>query len=110
MRQCGAFSHGTNVNFAARDGTRLRVRTFERSVEAETLACGTGAAAAAIAAVARGYLDPPVEVQTSQGGRLRIDLTFEADRPGDVRLSGPATYVFLGQLTDEWLGAVAAAS
>jgi diaminopimelate epimerase len=108
LRHAAAFPKGTNVNFTARDGTQLRVRTFERGVEAETLACGTGAAAAAIAAVARGYLDPPVEVQTTQGGRLRIDMTFEADRPGDVRLSGPATYVFLGQLTDEWLAAVAA--
>jgi diaminopimelate epimerase len=89
---------GTNVNFAARcaDGG-LRVRTYERGVEGETLACGTGATAAAIAACA-GCGGRHVAVRVD-GGELRVSFRAEADGSfRDIVLTGPARRVFSGTL------------
>lgn len=85
---------GANVNFVAVD-TRdsVRVRTFERGVEGETLACGTGAAATVCVTHALGLTEARVDVTTSGGGLLGIEL-----RDGAVFLSGAATRVFTGDL------------
>jgi diaminopimelate epimerase len=109
IRHAPAFPRGANVNFVAVQGGRLRMRTFERGVEAETLACGTGAAAAAISAAARGHLQPPIDIVTTEGGVLRVEFRLESDLADDPHLSGPATYVFEGDLSDEWLAANVAA-
>ncbi len=85
---------GTNVNFVAVD-TRdsVRLRTFERGVEGETLACGTGAAATVCVTHALGLTEGRVDVTTTGGEVLSIEL-----RDGAVFLSGAATRVFAGDL------------
>jgi diaminopimelate epimerase len=92
---------GVNVDFVARlsaaEGpgpTRLAMRTYERGVEAETLACGTGAIASALWA-AGGGSGSPVEVVTAGGDVLVVSFELVADAY-DVRLAGPAEFVFAG--------------
>lgn len=96
IRRHSAFPEGANANFVALDGRadRIRLRTFERGVEAETLACGTGAAAAA--AVARRFFGwpPAVPVRVASGDLLRLDCT--GDPP---RMEGPASRIFEGVLS-----------
>ena len=83
------FPHGTNVHVASVAGRHsLRVRHWERGVGL-TQACGTGAVAAAAAAVARGDAESPVEVVVP-GGRLTVEL----DDAGGATLAGPAVRVF----------------
>ncbi len=95
---------GTNVNFVSRkpDGT-IRVRTYERGVEDETLACGTGAVAAAIVASQRYDLKSPVEVVTSSGGVLTIFYTQDGPDFREVYLQGDARVVYEGTLWEETL-------
>jgi len=79
------------------DRRRIRLRVWERGA-GETLACGTGACAAVVAGICRGLLDSPVEVQT-RGGRLTIAWERQGrTAPHPVRLTGPATKVFEGEI------------
>jgi len=89
-----AFPDRTNVEFVEiKDRARIEVRTWERGV-GETLACGTGAGAAAVVAHREGLADSALTV-----GLLGGDLDVEID--GDiVWMEGPATYVFEGRLAD----------
>ncbi len=90
---------GTNVDFVSVESDQgISVRTYERGVEAETLACGTGAIGSAVVAWARGKVArPPVNVRV-QGGLLLIDFRPETDRVADVRLTGDAVFVYEGRL------------
>jgi diaminopimelate epimerase len=89
---------GTNVNFAEVEPGGLYVRTFERGVEDETLSCGTGVTASAIASVLAGHFDSgPVSVRT-RGGNLKVDLKVNDKIINDIWLTGPATYVFSGEI------------
>ena len=89
---------GTNVNFAETEADGLYVRTFERGVEDETLSCGTGITASAIAAVLSGhFVSSPVNVR-SKGGNLRVEFNHEERKITNVWLTGPATYVFEGKI------------
>ncbi len=97
---------GTNVNFVQVLGAdQLLVRTYERGVEDETMACGTGAVAAAIVALKQGLVTSPVRVVTSGGEHLRIHLAAAA--PGgaisEVYLEGAAKLIYNGQLSAEAL-------
>lgn len=91
---------GINVNFIEQesDGGYF-VRTFERGVEDETLACGTGATAAAMAVALanglEGHLEIPIRVL---GGQLYISFHRAGDLFTDVRLKGPAQFVFSGKI------------
>ncbi|NBS07141.1 MAG: diaminopimelate epimerase [Verrucomicrobia bacterium] len=88
---------GTNVNFVSvGGGSRLEVRTYERGVEGETLACGTGVVASSILASVRRGVKPPVKVRTRGGDLLRVDFTMENGRPRKVTLQGPARIVYEG--------------
>lgn len=96
---------GTNVNFvqSLKDGT-IRVRTYERGVEDETMACGTGAVASAIFAANRGLVASPVTVITSGGEKLTIVFDLNQDGTAEnVYLQGPARIIYIGQLTAESL-------
>ncbi len=89
---------GTNANFVGIQGGRLYVRTYERGVEDETLACGTGAVASAVLAASLGKLNPPIEVVTSGGDTLSIDFNLSGDTVENVYLKGPAHIIYKGEL------------
>jgi len=87
---------GTNVNFVETGKDGIYVRTYERGVEDETLSCGTGVTASAIASVIAGHFDSsPVNVRT-KGGNLTVDFKVENDMITDIWLKGPAVFVFEG--------------
>lgn len=93
---------GTNVNFVeVLNPDTIGVRTYERGVEGETLACGTGAVAATILCVARKTAVPPVHVHTSGGDILKIHIDPEELLGSEVFLEGAALIVYNGQLTEE---------
>ena len=95
---------GTNVNFVAPvDRSTLRMRTFEKGVEDETLSCGTGATASAILTCLWGLTDPPVTILTSGGIPLVVDFTPPADPgslPADPTLTGDARIVYRGTIEE----------
>jgi len=93
---------GTNVNFMSVLGPqRLAVRTYERGVEAETLACGTGVAAAALVAARLGKVTPPVTILVGSGDTLEVNFALTDDGAENVSLIGPAEHVFQGTLRYE---------
>lgn len=92
---------GANANFVAPDGPgRWQIRTYERGVEAETLACGTGAVASAILLTAWGEASGRVELVTRSGRSLRVRLARGPDGEWLPSLSGQATVVFTGLLSE----------
>ena len=99
---------GTNVNFAQVQGNAIKVRTYERGVEDETLACGTGAAACAIIAALLDQAASPVDIITSGNDQLTIvfDCTEENGKNAiitNVFLKGPAHTIYSGKLDAEAL-------
>ncbi|MDP3920911.1 MAG: diaminopimelate epimerase [Candidatus Omnitrophota bacterium] len=91
---------GTNVNFVEIKGEKdILVRTYERGVEGETLACGTGSTASAIVSTLMGYTKPPVNVKTSGGEILKIDFQVTGTRVWDVYLEGEAQFVYEGTIS-----------
>ena len=96
---------GTNVNFVQiLEDEGIRVRTYERGVEDETMACGTGAVASAIFAAEKGVCSSPVRVTTSGGEHLKIVFDLHNDGHAEnVFLQGPARIIYIGQLTAEAL-------
>ena len=96
---------GTNVNFVSLlESGDILARTYERGVEDETRACGTGAVASAIIASIKTNLQSPVGVITSGGERLIIEFERKADGSAEnVYLTGPARIVYQGELTAEAL-------
>lgn len=96
---------GTNANMIHRiDAHTLRMRTWERGVEAETLACGTGAVASALVAVQQGLVSQPVSVVVSSGRRLRVSFEGDGDMARQVRLRGEARLVAEGEISVEMFG------
>jgi diaminopimelate epimerase len=90
---------GTNVNFIkGAEGNIVQLRTFERGVEAETLACGTGSIASAIIAYKKWKLDTPITVIPTSNVPLTIDFDEVDHTIQNVRLIGPATITFTGSL------------
>lgn len=91
---------GTNANFIQLDGQgRLHVRTYERGVEAETLACGTGMVACGLIAGRLGLVKPPVKVIPASGDVLEVNYQPTSDGAAQVTLLGPAVHVFRGELS-----------
>jgi diaminopimelate epimerase len=92
---------GTNVNFVESKGDRteliLRLRTFERGVDAETLSCGTGAAASVLTFNKKAQFDCPVKVQT-RGGQLTV---YADDTETNVYVEGPVKHVYHGTFSME---------
>jgi diaminopimelate epimerase len=88
---------GTNANFVAVEGPQsLAIRTYERGVEGETLACGTGVCAAALVHAKTSGADSPVSVRVRGGDTLRVSFQRKGNNFTDVILSGPADFVFEG--------------
>jgi len=96
--------HGANVNFVVvRDPSSIEIRTYERGVEAETLACGSGIVAAVSVGAMFGRLKSPVSVLTRSG--ITVEVAFEPGDGGvqDVRLKGDARLIYRATLTPETL-------
>ena len=89
---------GANVNFVRVSGGRAEVRTYERGVEAETLACGTGLTACAVALALAGRLRPPVELTARSGEKFSVWLKPEGDGASGIAIEGPARIVFTGEI------------
>jgi diaminopimelate epimerase len=90
---------GTNVNVVSpQTNGAWRMRTYERGVEAETLACGTGAVASAIVLASRNLASSPVEIKTSGSGSLRIEFELNGTQATRVRLHGQAAVIYEGVL------------
>lgn len=89
---------GTNVNFVqVQQPSHIRVRTYERGV-GETLACGTGVSASAMIAARLHDWPSPVAVDVLGGDTLDVAFAAEDDGFADVRLTGPAVFVFEGTI------------
>lgn len=91
--------HGGNVNFVLPVGeNELRLRTYERGVERETLACGTGIVSTGIISVLSGYCSAPVSIQVQSGEWLTVDLNYENSRIADLFLTGSARKTGEGEI------------
>lgn len=92
-------SNGINVNFIEEHGQKLFVRTYERGVENETLACGTGVTAAAIAsAIRQNFKYNCFEIQTL-GGQLKVEFKIQSkENFTQIKLTGPAKFVYEGEI------------
>lgn len=91
---------GANINFLAGNTKELSVRTYERGVEDETLSCGTGVIASALAsALSRKVMseNKSVSVKTP-GGNLKVHYTFRNNKFSDIFLEGPAVIVYGGEI------------
>jgi diaminopimelate epimerase len=95
---------GTNANFMAVTGAgRIDVRTYERGVEDETLACGTGSIACALAGAARGLVRTPVRVVTRGGEELTVHFKEKHGKFSDVWLEGGTAISYRARLHEEAL-------
>lgn len=100
------FPDGTNANFVALTGEgEIFIRTYERGVEDETLACGTGNVAAALILAHQKGLASPVTLSTRSGSRLTVHFQRRDDRFDNVFLEGDARVIYRGELWEEaWQG------
>jgi diaminopimelate epimerase len=88
---------GTNVNFITVKNNIINIRTYERGVEEETLACGTGSVASAIISYLEGKIKLPAKVKTKSGEILVVDFKQNGDVISNVSLTGTAKIVFKGK-------------
>lgn len=88
---------GVNVNLVSITEGKVLVRTYERGVEDETLACGTGITASAIAAAFTGKIVTHETEVVARGGRLSVRFRLAGERATEIFLKGPATFVFSGE-------------
>ena len=90
---------GANANFLEKRGPRaIAIRTYERGVENETLACGTGVVASALVFAATEKINGPITVEVRGGSKLSVDFRREGNRFYNVTLTGPAEFVFEGTI------------
>jgi diaminopimelate epimerase len=90
---------GTNVNFVEKRGRRrIAIRTYERGVENETLACGTGVVASGLIFSMTESVDGPIGVLVRGGRELTVGFKKNGDKFSNVTLTGPADFVFEGTI------------
>jgi diaminopimelate epimerase len=90
---------GTNVNFVYRHKeNEIQIRTYERGVEDETLACGTGAIASAIVSACQFQMSSPIDVKTRSGEYLRIYFNKKDGRFYQIYMEGDARIIYTGEL------------
>ncbi len=95
----GIFPKGVNVNLIEKaDDNTIRMRTYERGVENETLACGTGAVASAITAAMRYDMESPVRIVTTGGEFLSVYFRRNGNQFSDLILEGGTMVVFKGEI------------
>ncbi len=99
VRETSKQNGGVNVNYVEQKDDIFYVRTYERGVEDETLACGTGACSVVIVSAEKGYLDIQGICKIRMtGGDLSVQYTKENDTYTDIWLSGEALFVFEGKI------------
>ena len=97
-RYSDQFEAGANVNFVQiMSDSHVKVRTYERGVENETLSCGTGVTAVALACSLRG-MSAPISIE-AKGGNLKVGFNVGNEKYEDVWLEGPAEHVFSGNIS-----------
>jgi len=103
IRISDVFPKGANVNFLEPAGENtFRIRTYERGVEDETLACGTGISASAAVAVTLNKADPSKNITLeARGGALNVKVIVEDGDITGVKLIGPVSFVFEGEVKVE---------
>jgi diaminopimelate epimerase len=90
---------GANVNFIEKRSPRaIAVRTYERGVEDETLACGTGVVASALIFAVTEEVDGPISVTVRSGSELSVDFKRAGNQFRNVTLTGPAEFAFQGTI------------
>ena len=93
---------GTNVNFIDVSDNVINIRTYERGVEDETLACGTGSVAAALICYVTDNLKPPVRLKTYGGDYLKVNFEVENQKVKNLSLTGPAKIIFEGSIDEKF--------
>lgn len=89
---------GTNVNFIDVKDEVIHIRTYERGVEDETHACGTGSVAAALICFVTDNLKPPITLKTYGGDNLIVNFKVENQKVKNLSLTGPAKIIFEGSI------------
>ncbi|MCS7052441.1 MAG: diaminopimelate epimerase [Ignavibacterium sp.] len=89
---------GTNVNFYKQNENEIILRTYERGVENETLACGTGSVATAIISHLNKKIFPPIKIKTWGGDTLIVNFDLEKNSFNNLSLTGPAKNIFSGTI------------
>ncbi len=93
---------GTNANFVRLEGkSQLSIRTYERGVEDETLACGTGTVASALIAALKGMVTSPVSVKTRGGETLTVDFEIEGQEVKRVFFEGEVHIIYEAEMWEE---------
>jgi len=93
---------GTNADFVRVEGeSRLSIRTYERGVEDETLACGTGTVAATLIAAFKGLVRSPVSVQTRGGEVLTVHFEIEGHEVKRVFYEGEVHLIYEAEMWEE---------
>lgn len=92
---------GSNVNFINVIDDVIHIRTYERGVEDETLACGTGSVAAALICCVTDNLKPPIKLKTYGGDYLTVDFEVENQKVKNLSLTGPAKIIFEGSIDEK---------
>jgi diaminopimelate epimerase len=92
---------GTNVNFIDVIDNVIHIRTYERGVEDETLACGTGSVASAIICYVSDNLKPPITLKTFGGDYLTVNFEVENQKVKNLSLTGPAKIIFEGSIDEK---------
>lgn len=90
---------GANVNFIQLINDKIYIRTYERGVEDETLACGTGSAASAIVIFKNKNLKPPFSLITRGGEELIVDFNIQNETIKNLSLTGPAKIIYKGEFS-----------
>ena len=95
---------GTNVNFVEEHPSFLKVRSYERGVEDETLSCGTGVTASVLSYAQKHTLNEGIVDVMTKGGKLKVSFKKNDEGFSDIWLTGAATLVFAGKFNTELLG------
>ena len=100
---------GTNVNFYCPvKEDKIKIRTYERGVEGETLACGTGAVASALVYANKTNIKSPISVMTKSGGWLSIYFESKTDTFYNIYLKGDARIIYKGEMSEDAINYVSA--